>query len=1034
MEFEKRKAATLASLRSEETDKSPKGTVDAPIVPLLNTLNSHPNYFTTSSCSGRISILSQPTHSKLKTKKKALGGTWLFITHDPADPDSVLNRLFRSDSSRKDEQDNQNDLVLRFEPLIIAVECKDLASAQSLVSKAIACGFRESGITNSSKRMIIAIRCSIRLEVPLGSSHEIMVSREYVRFLVGVANEKMEANRKRTEAFFLSLQSESGGFLGPTPANGGTVADGEAELEATDDNAHSDSGSVEVPGCSLSVVEMAISGEPEENLFLWGHSACALEAKNQNGVLVFGGFGGIGRHGRRNHSWLVDPFSGTVKAINVESSPSPRLGHTSSLVGDCVFVIGGRSDPEKIMSDVWVLNTSKNEWKFLECSGDVFPPRHRHAAAVVGSKIYVFGGLNNDTITSSLHVLDTDNLQWKELFVSGEHPCARHSHSMVACGSQLYIFGGYNGEQTLGDLYVFNIQTCKWKKEKAAGRSPHARFSHSMFVYRNYLGVIGGCPVRQHCQELAILDLTQSVWRHAKLESTSEDLFVRSTANIVGDDLVMIGGGASCYAFGTKFSKPMKINLLPLMSIDNNIKPIVGERHARRYEMVNSEKSGRFQDPQAEDAQSLTEALDLNFESDFPRENGIGQQVESYWILQLERKYAKVGKDILKKFGWLDLGRKVYSRKGGLHICFPVNGKFSGVFKENKRPLTDLSEGESDHFVKPVIREECLLNEVTCSKALDILKECGATKLADEVLEVRRAAKSPLKVMNEAVGSLIKDKGLPEELLEELPARWERLGDIVVLPATSFKNPLWDSMREELWPVIAKSVNAHRLARQGRVASNGTRDSTLEILLGDNGWVDHRENGILYSFDATKCMFSWGNLSEKLRMASLNCRDEIVVDLFAGIGYFVLPFLVRANAKLVYACEWNPHAVEALRRNLQANSVSDQCIILEGDNRTVAPKGVADRVCLGLIPTSEGSWVTAVRALRSEGGMLHVHGNVKDSEESLWTKHVSESVGEIAKSEGHCWEVSIEHLERVKWYAPHIRHLVADVRCRQSQR
>lgn len=44
--------------------------------------------------------------------------------------------------------------------------------------------------------------------------------------------------------------------------------------------------------------------------------------------------------------------------------------------------------------------------------------------------------------------------------------------------------------------------------------------------------------------------------------------------------------------------------------------------------------------------------------------------------------------------------------------------------------------------------------------------------------------------------------------------RWERLGDIVVLPATSFKNPLWDSMREELWPVIAKSVNAHRLARQ----------------------------------------------------------------------------------------------------------------------------------------------------------------------------------------------------------------------------
>lgn len=28
-------------------------------------------------------------------------------------------------------------------------------------------------------------------------------------------------------------------------------------------------------------------------------------------------------------------------------------------------------------------------------------------------------------------------------------------------------------------------------------------------------------------------------------------------------------------------------------------------------------------------------------------------------------------------------------------------------------------------------------------------------------------------------------------------------------------------------------------------------------------------------------------------MAKLDCKDEVIVDLFAGIGYFVLPFLVR---------------------------------------------------------------------------------------------------------------------------------------------
>lgn len=134
-------------------------------------------------------------------------------------------------------------------------------------------------------------------------------------------------------------------------------------------------GSIEVPSFNLSVVKMEIVGEPVERLFIWGHSACTLGSTNHSGILVFGGFGGLGRHARRNNCLLVDPFSGTLKALEVEAGPSPRLGHTSSLVGDSMFVIGGRADPENILSDVWVLNTAKNEWKLIECSGGIFPSR-----------------------------------------------------------------------------------------------------------------------------------------------------------------------------------------------------------------------------------------------------------------------------------------------------------------------------------------------------------------------------------------------------------------------------------------------------------------------------------------------------------------------------------------------------------------------------------------------------------------------------------------------------------------------------------
>lgn len=55
----------------------------------------------------------------------------------------------------------------------------------------------------------------------------------------------------------------------------------------------------------------------------------------------------------------------------------------------------------------------------------------------------------------------------------------------------------------------------------------------------------------------------------------------------------------------------------------------------------------------------------------------------------------------------------------------------------------------------------------------------------------------------------------------------------------------------------------------------------------------------------------------------------------SGIGYFTLPYLVHAGAAKVYACEWNPDAVEALQKNLVSNGVFDRCTIHQGDNRQV---------------------------------------------------------------------------------------------------
>ncbi|XP_074307515.1 tRNA wybutosine-synthesizing protein 2/3/4-like [Silene latifolia] len=998
MEFEKRKAATMAAISSTSPDKSPKGNIDAPIIPLLSAINSHPSYFTTSSCSGRISIFShKPNSSK--------GGTWAFISHEPVDSNPVLDLIFPPNQTES-TQPESGELVFRFEPLIIAIECRDVGSAQFMVSLAISCGFRESGITSvSGKRVIIAIRCSIRMEVPLGCKGRIMVSRDYLRYLVEVANDKMGANWKRTQGFMEGLRNN--GFSEPNSVveaenalvvsrgdNGGGVGEEDLLLHLDVDD-----GPLENYRISLAVVPMEIVGEPADRLFLWGHSTCPISNSNKNEVLIYGGFGGIGRHARRSDCLRFDPSSCRLTVMPVKGCPSPRLGHTSSVVGDSMIVIGGRADPANILSEVWIFDFVETEWKLVSDPSNAFTPRHRHAAAVIGSKIYLFGGLNESMLYSSLLLLDVATMLWTDVHASGEWPSARHSHSLVAHGQKLYLFGGYDGEKALGDLYSFDIEECQWMKVKTLGRSPYPRFSQSMFIYKEYLGIIGGCPVRQHSQELSLLDLNTFSWKHVILDSVGKELFVRSTANVIGDDLVMIGGGASCYAFGTKFSEPTMINMLPLLKLADS----------RGYQ--NSK---------------LQVDTDLNLDKKEIRRD-VGDAIENaYWVLKLNKKYAKPGKDILKKFGWLDPSRKVNSNGDGSCIYFPVTTKFCALFSDELIQTARMIEGFGDLNL-------CKTSIDSCSKALDLLVAFGATKYIDEFVSMKKTLLSPLQAMKETVALLLKKRGLSEEILDQLPTRWERLGDIAVLPITSFRDPAWDTLGMELWDAVAKTLGAHRLARQGRVASTGTRDSRLEILVGDSGWVHHRENGIIYCFDVTKCMFSWGNLSEKLRMARIDCRDEVIVDLFAGIGYFTLPFLVRGHAKLVYACEWNPHAVEALRHNLEANLASDRCIVLEGDNRLTAPKGVANRVCLGLLPSSEGSWVVAVRALRSEGGTLHIHMNVKDSEETEWTQHVVKSISEIAESEGRFWKVSMVHLERVKWYAPHIRHVVADISCENIQ-
>ena len=325
-----------------------------------------------------------------------------------------------------------------------------------------------------------------------------------------------------------------------------------------------------------------------------------------------------------------------------------------------------------------------------------------------------------------------------------------------------------------------------------------------------------------------------------------------------------------------------------------------------------------------------------------------------------------------------------------------------------------------------------------CPAAVAAALASGVACWGERATEARRGTPaSPAACMRASVAALLSASGAPAALLDDLPRRWELLGDVALLPESCLGDARWAQhagLLDAVWPAVAAALGARRLARQAAV-DPGPRRSSRAVLVyppGETcGWTRVRENGLTYTLDVTKSMFSSGNGTEKARMAALRACGETVVDCFAGIGYYTLPLLLHAGAAHVYACEWNPPSLEALRRGLALNAVAaSACTVLEGDCTVNAPRGVAHRVLLGLLPSSECAWPAAAAGLVDGGGTAHVHANVRAGGQAAWAQDAAAALQRLARAlpgRGH-WTAAVTHLEVVKSYAPRVLHVVADVR------
>ncbi|KAH0569442.1 Kelch repeat-containing protein [Spironucleus salmonicida] len=150
--------------------------------------------------------------------------------------------------------------------------------------------------------------------------------------------------------------------------------------------------------------------------------------------------------------WLPKPRSNLT--------PSVRRGHTLTQFSISKFVLFGGDSQNKFLSDTWLFNGTS--WGLLNTKNSP-PGRYGHAAAIIGSKLYVFGGKNPQiqALFDDFYELDLIELEWKRLEIDGI--CGRYGMSMCENDGKLIVFGGKGAVGRLNDIWVVDpvSQTAK---------------------------------------------------------------------------------------------------------------------------------------------------------------------------------------------------------------------------------------------------------------------------------------------------------------------------------------------------------------------------------------------------------------------------------------------------------------------------------------------------------------------------------------------------------------------------------------------
>lgn len=235
--------------------------------------------------------------------------------------------------------------------------------------------------------------------------------------------------------------------------------------------------------------------------------------------------------------------------------------------------------------------------------------------------------------------------------------------------------------------------------------------------------------------------------------------------------------------------------------------------------------------------------------------------------------------------------------------------------------------------------------------------------------------------MRERVVKESLSKIFSQQELDKAISTVDIIGDLAVI-----KIPReWEEKRFEIGAALLSSLKGIKgVFRQTTPADDEYKVRGLEWLAGKRETLTlHREHGCCFKVDISSVYFSPRLSFERLRIARLTKKGEVLVNMFAGVGTFSIISVVKGHAEKVYSIDKNPAAFKFMMENVVLNKVSGKVFPILGDSKDVAPdlEGVADRVLMPLPALALDYLPYAVSCLRDRGWIhvyLHQKGRRRD--------------------------------------------------------